>query len=105
MKVHLKKQYYKNIRVGKAPCKFTARQPKGVGTDVYATVKLDPVLRKRKLKPIKDAMVRHEINEIKAWGKGKNAPHRTAEGREPYLTRIKIKNTQGFWKALKKEDY
>ncbi len=41
MKLHVKKVYYKNIRKGKPPCSYSAVQPKGKGTDVYATIKLD----------------------------------------------------------------
>jgi hypothetical protein len=104
MKVHLKKVYYKNVRKGKEPCKFVAKQPKGIGTDIYATVKLDPILRKKKLKPIKDAMVRHEVNEIKVWGKGETAPHRKANSKEPYSTRVVLKGTKGFWRHVEKVD-
>jgi hypothetical protein len=102
MKIHIKKKYYKNVRRGKAPCKFTASQPKGIGTDVYATVRVDPILKKKKLKPIKDAMIKHEVNEIKTWGKGRCKPHISANRLEPQASRV-LGGTKGFWKYLKKE--
>lgn len=100
MKVHIKKVYYKNIRKGSEPCKYVARQPNGVNTSVFATIKLDPVLRKKKLKPIKNAMIRHEINEMRHWGEGKSGGHRFANSKEPYLTRVKLKGVSGFWKKI-----
>ena len=48
MKLHKKIVYFKNIRHGKEPCKYEASQPNGVNTDVYATIKLDPILKKKK---------------------------------------------------------
>lgn len=102
MKFHIRKVYYKKPRVGKEPCKYVAVQPKGKGTDVYATIKLDPILRKKKLKPIKNGMLKHETVEIKRWAKGDRYSHRDAEKREPPYLRDKIKNVRGFWSFVKK---
>lgn len=101
MKLHLKKVYYKRPRVGREPCKYSAVQPKGKGTDVYAVVKLDPILRKRKLKKVRDGMLRHEIVEIARWANGDRYSHRDAEKQEPKLTRDEIRNVSGFWKYCK----
>jgi len=102
MKLHIRKQYYKNIRRGEEPCKYTAVQPKGKGTDVHAVIKLDPILKKSYLKPVKDAMIRHEMNEIMWWAKGGNAPHQRANRMEPALTRKKLKGVKGFWQYCEK---
>ena len=102
MKVHVEKEYYKNVRKGKSPCKFTARQPNGIGTDIYAKIRLDPILRKKKLKPIREAMVRHEMNEIETWGKGRCSPHRSANSKEPRVSKV-LGGTKGFWNYVKRE--
>lgn len=102
MKIHIKKEYYKNIRRGKSPCKFVAKQPKGIGTDVYAKIRLDPILKKKKLKPIREAMLGHEMNEIKTWSKGRCKPHLSANAKEPQESRV-LGGTKGFWKYCKKE--
>lgn len=99
MKIHKKIVYFKNIRQGKEPCKYEASQPNGVNTDVYATIKLDPILRKKKLKPIRDGMMKHEIVEITRWGKGDEHSHRDAERQEPAITR-KMGGVAGFWGAV-----
>lgn len=102
-KLHIKKKYYKRVRVGKEPVKYTAVQPKGKGTDVYATIKLDPILRKKKLKKIRDGMLKHETVEISRWAQGDRYSHRDAEKAEPSITRDKIKNCSGFWRYCKKK--
>ena len=101
MKLHIKKTYYKNVRKGKEPCKYVAKQPAGINTDVYATIRLDPILRKKKLKKVRDAMVKHEIHEIRAWGKGKEHSHRKANAAEPKVTKD-LGGTSGFWRAIGK---
>jgi predicted SprT family Zn-dependent metalloprotease len=101
MKLHKKIVYYKKIRRGKEPCKYVARQPRGENTDVYATIKLDPILRKKKLKKIKNGMMKHEIVEITRWGKGDRYSHRDAEKAEPAITRKKVRNVSLFWKYCK----
>lgn len=102
MRVHTKVKYYKHVRVGKAPCKYTAKQPHGIGTDVYAEIRVDPILRKRKLAKVRKAMIGHEMYELKRWGKGDNTVHNQANRREPALTR-KLGGTKMFWKYVKKE--
>ena len=102
MKIHIKKKYYKNVRRGKSPCKFVAKQPKGIGTDVYATIRIDPILKKKKLKAIKAGMIGHEVNEIKTWGKGRCKPHISANSKEPRVSKV-LGGTKGFWKYCKKE--
>ena len=101
MKLHIKKVYYKRVRNGKEPCKYSAVQPKGKGTDVYATIKLDPILRKKKLKSIKNGMLKHEEVEIKRWAKGDRYSHRDAEKAEPKITRNKVRNVNLFWQHCK----
>jgi len=96
MKLHIKKKYYKRVRRGEEPIKFHAVQPKGKGTDVYATIHLDPILRKKKLRIIKDEMLEHEMEEIKDWGKGKTNAHTIAKHKEPRTLR-KCKGVTGFW--------
>ncbi len=103
MKLHKKIVYYKNIRRGKEPCKYVATQPNGVNTDVYATIKLDPILRRKKLKKVKEGMLKHEKVEITRWAKGDRYSHRDAEKSEPKLTRDKIKNVKGFWSYVKEK--
>jgi hypothetical protein len=102
MKLHKKIVYFKNIRHGKEPCKYEASQPNGVNTDVYATIKLDPILRKKKLRAIKEAMVGHEVNEISRWAKGAEHSHQYANSKEPAITRTKIQGVSGFWSEVDK---
>ncbi len=104
MKLHKKIVYYKKSRVGREPCKYVAVQPKGKGTDVYATIKLDPILRKRKLKTVKNGMLKHEKVEIMRWANGDRYSHRDAEKREPKITKDKIKNTTGFWRYCRENN-
>jgi hypothetical protein len=100
MKIHKKIVYFKNIRQGKEPCKYEASQPNGVNTDVYATIKLDPILKKKKLKAIRNGMVGHEVNEMTHWGQGKTGSHRFANAKEPAITRIKCEGVAGFWRQV-----
>ena len=102
MKLHKKIVYFKNIRHGKEPCKYEASQPNGVNTDVYATIKLDPILKKKKLRAIRNGMLKHETVEITRWGQGDRYSHRDAERQEPLITRDKIKNVSGFWNHVDK---
>jgi predicted SprT family Zn-dependent metalloprotease len=101
MRLHKKIVYYKNIRPGQEPCKYEASQPGGVNTDIYATIKLDPILRKRKLKPVRAGMMKHEIVEITRWGQGDRYSHRDAERQEPAITR-KMGGVKGFWNHVNK---
>lgn len=97
MRIVIKREYYKKSRKGKEPIKYHASQPGGVGTDVYATLKLDPVLRKHK--DLRESLVNHEKNEIREWGKGSARAHTTARQKEPRLTRD-IGGVSGFWQEI-----
>jgi predicted SprT family Zn-dependent metalloprotease len=103
VKLHKKLIYYKNIRKGQEPCKFEASQPGGVNTDVYANIYLDPILRKKKLKKVRDGMLKHETVEITRWAKGDRYSHRDAERQEPSITRKRIRGVRGFWNYVEKE--
>jgi len=99
MRLHIKKVFYKNSRPGQEPCKYEASQPNGVNTDVYATIKLDPILKKKKLKSIRDGMLKHETVEITRWGQGDRYSHRDAERQEPLASR-KVGGVAGFWSKV-----
>lgn len=103
MKLHLKKRYYKTSRRGREPIRYSVRQPRGVGTDIYGEVRIASVLRKRKNKDLRKALMRHEIAEIRKWGKGGKATHSEARKREPKLTRG-IGGVSGFWKEIKRRE-
>lgn len=94
-------KYYKHIRRGEEPIRYTARQPKGVGTTVFATIYLDPILKKHP--DLKRALVKHEVAEIKTWAVGKTGSHTRARGQEPALTR-EIGGVSGFWKEIKRRE-
>ena len=101
MKIHIKKQYYRHSKVGRSPASYKARQPEGKGTDVFMDMKVDPILRKKKARDLKKGIMRHEIEEVRAWGKGSTSPHRDASAKEPKVTR-KLGGTSGFWKEAHK---
>ena len=103
MKIQVKVtyKYYKRVRQGEEPIRYVARQPKGVGTNVFATIYLDPILKKHP--DLLKALLKHELNEIKAWGMGKAGVHTKARVREPALTR-KIGGVSGFWKEIKRRE-
>jgi hypothetical protein len=102
MKIKIKKRYYKRVLTGREPIKFEAYQPKGVGTDVVAVLKIDPILRKKRHSDLHRAMVKHEIDEIKHWGQNKRGcSHSHAKKQEPLLTR-RIKGVAGFWQEIKR---
>ena len=103
MKLRLKKKYYKNVRRGKEPIRYRVRQPKGKGTDIEGTIFIDPILRKRKNKDLKKALLNHEINEIRNWGKGLKKSHSKARSKEPKLTK-NIGGVLGFWKEIEKRE-
>lgn len=101
MRVILKKRYYAKTVPGREPVRYTASQPGGVGTTVYATVYMDPVLRRHP--DLKQAMLNHEAREIRAWGGGSTRPHRTAKEAEPRLTR-QIGGVSGFWAEIRRRE-
>jgi hypothetical protein len=99
MKVHIKKTYLKRNLRKHSPARFHARQPKGVGTDVFATVKLAPVLRKHK--DLHKGIMKHEEHEIREWGKGRHDAHERARLKEPKATR-KLASTKEFWQEIER---
>ncbi|KKL86535.1 hypothetical protein LCGC14_1943760 [marine sediment metagenome] len=99
MKLYIKKKYYKRSRKGREPVSYHAKQPKGVGTDVHATLYLDPVLKKHR--DLRKGLIRHEKEELKAWGRGKSGGHTIARRKEPKLTRD-IGGVSGFWKEIER---
>lgn len=101
MKVYIKTKYYKQSKKGREPAKYHATQKGGVGHDVHATVMLDPVLKKHP--DLKKAILKHEQNEIKSWGKGETASHSTSKKKEPALTR-NIGGVSGFWSEIKRRE-
>ncbi len=101
MKVYVKKTYYKHSKIGREPVSYKAKQPNGKGTTVYAKLKIDPILRKKRARDLRDGIMRHEMNEIKVWGKGSTRPHKVASAKEPRLTH-KLGGASGFWKQVHK---
>ncbi len=99
IKIKLRKRYYKRSQKGRSPASFNVRQSEGVGSTIHATIKLDPVLKKHK--DLRESIVKHEVNEIKAWGEGHHAPHAHARHKEPKLTKH-IGGVSGFWKEIEK---
>jgi len=103
MKLHIKQRYYKQSRVGREPIRFSVRQPRGVGTDIYGEVWLDPVLRKKQNADLKRALLKHEVDEIKVWGKGGSKGHTKARSKESKLIRT-IGGVSGFWREIKRRE-
>ena len=103
MKLYLKKKYYKRSKVGRDPITFSIKQPGGVNTNIYGEVKIDPVLRKKRNRDLKKALLKHETDEIKAWGKGGKSAHTRAKSKEPKLTK-EIGGVSGFWREIKRRE-
>lgn len=103
MKLYLKRRYYKGSQRGRDPIRFHVRQPRGVGTDVHGTIWLEPVLKKRQNTDLRTALLKHELVEIKAWGKGGKGSHTRAKSREPALIR-NIGGVSGFWREIAKRN-
>ena len=101
MQLHIKIRYYSQTVVGREPIKFKVRQPKGVGTDVYGEIWLDPVLRKAKVADLRKALMAHEMAEIKAWARGQKGSHTKARSHEPAAIR-NIGGVSGFWREIKR---
>ena len=103
MKIFITKRYEKRVNAGRQPepIRFHVEQPKGVGTDVHATITMNPVLRKHP--DLRKAMLGHEVHEIKEWGKGGHAAHAKSHRKEPKLTRG-IGGVSGFWKEIKRRE-
>jgi hypothetical protein len=103
MKLHLKRKYYKHTKSGREPIRFHVTQPEGIGTDIYGTIWLDPVLRKRANADLRKALIKHETDEIKAWGRGKSGVHTKAKSKEPKLIR-EIGGVSGFWREIERRN-
>lgn len=101
MELHLTTRYYKHSKVGREPIRFHVRQPKGIGTDVHGAIWLDPILKEPQNADLREALIKHELNEIKVWGQGNKASHTEAKGREPTLTK-NIGGVSGFWHEIKR---
>ena len=98
MKIYVRKKYLKRNYIGKSPIHFHAVQPKGVGTDIHATLTLAPVLKKHP--KLRKPMIQHEMDEIRHWGEGSRGnSHHHAKRREPEITRNL--NIQTFWEKVK----
>ena len=99
MQVRVTKRYYKRIKVGRDPIRYQARQPKGIGADVHVVITLDPVLKNHP--DLRRDLLKHELDEIKAWGLGKSGGHTRARSKEPRQTR-EIGGVSGFWREIKR---
>ncbi len=100
MRVNIRKSYYKKSRRGKSPATYRATQPRGVGTNVNADIKLDPVLRKHP--DLRNLIVKHERREIRAWGKG--MPQQKAHVKAQKATRRDdhFDTNREFWRLINK---
>lgn len=89
-------KYYKNSDRNRSPATFQTVQPNGVGTRSHATIMLDPVLKARKNRDLKRAVLRHEKQEIDAWEVGSPIPHIHAKSKEGKLTQ-NMQYANQFW--------
>jgi hypothetical protein len=101
MKIRVKKRYYKRSQRGREPIKYHASQPRGIGTDIQATIKIDPVLKRHK--DLRKSLLKHEMDEIREWGRGRRAGHTKARKREPKKIRT-IGGVSGFWKEIERRE-
>jgi len=102
-RVHAKVKYYKNSSRYRSPATFNAVEPQGVGGDIYAVIKEDPILKRKRERDLKRAVERHEKDEIHAWGKGSFFPHQVAKGRETNLTK-EMQTPQDFWREVDRRE-
>lgn len=98
-KTRVKIKYYKTSDRNRSPATFQTVQPNGVGTGSYATVMLDPILKEKKNRDLKRAILRHEKTEIDAWEAGSPLPHTYAKGKENKLTK-NINYAHQFWNEI-----
>lgn len=99
MKVYVTKRYWKRNRENESPAVYRAEQRGGVGTDVHATIMMTPVLKKHR--DLREGILKHETEEIKAWGRGSTRAHRIASSKEPVATR-KLGGERAFWKEIER---
>ena len=100
MKVYVTKRYYKRSRPGEEPIKYSAKQ-KRVGADVHAKVMMDPVLKEHD--DLRRALLRHELSEIRSWGRGESNAHSKARKKEPKAIR-NIGGVSGFWREIRRRE-
>lgn len=93
----LKRRYYQRSCVGRNPIRYSAKQPGGIGSTIHATVYLDPILRT--YPDLERALIRHEVNELRAWGKGQTGAHTIARKKEPKALQ-NIGGVSGFWREI-----
>ena len=101
LKLHITKQYYKKVQRGRDPIRFHVEQPNGVGTDMHAVIKLDPILKKHN--DLRKVLLKHETDEMMAWGKGSTRAHTLARKKEPKAIRY-IGGVSGFWNEIKRRE-
>ena len=99
--VVIKKRYYPTSRVEREPIRYSAKQPDGTGSTVFATIYLDPILRK--YPDLERALIQHETNELKAWGKGQSGVHALARSKEPKALQ-QIGGVSGFWREIARRE-
>lgn len=99
MKIKKKILYYKRKRPNKSPATYHASQRYGVGTDIKATIKLDPILKDRPKE--RRIIINHEMEEIRNWGKGlkRRKAHKKAQRtkKDNY-----IDTPKEFWNIIKR---
>ena len=91
-------KYYKHIRRGEEPAKYTAHQK---GNKVDIIIRLDPILKKHS--DLRKAIIKHELDETRNWAKKKLASHQYAKNREPEFIK-KIGGVSGFWDEIKRRE-
>ena len=99
--IAITKRYYPKSLVGREPIRYSAKQPNGIGSTVYAIIYLDPILRKHP--DLERALMRHEVNEIRAWSTGKPGAHTIAKSKEPKMLRD-IGGVSGFWREIARRE-
>jgi len=96
--IKIKREWMRTKTKRGLPIYYVAKQ-QGVGGPVTATIYIHPVLRSPKLADLRRSLVKHEMDEIKAWARGYKDPDGYAHRREPqYLKRIKT--VQQFWRVV-----
>jgi len=99
--LYVKQKYYSRVRRNEPPIKFYVNQPRGIRTDVYGTIYIDPILKK--YPDLRIPMINHEMNEIRAWGRGLKSAHTKARSKEP-RTLQRIGGVSGFWREIARRE-
>ncbi len=81
MKFRIKEEYWNASKRWRSPATHKATL---VGDTVNMTIKLDPILKKRKHTDLKRAVIKHEVDEVslRAKGVGKRDSHKQAMAKE-----------------------